>query len=76
MDAKRFNAAMVLLLEQPGGIPIKAWDHLWLGLEVPEGSPMTTFEKGMFRLAEQVVIDYYTDANGVESESRRVWLDK
>ncbi len=37
---------------------------------------MTTFEKGMFRLAEQVVIDYYTDANGVESESRRVWLDK
>ncbi len=35
MDAKRFNAAMVLLLEQPGGIPIKAWDHLWLGRRSP-----------------------------------------
>jgi hypothetical protein len=70
MDAERFNVAMTVLLQQDGGIPIKAWDHMWLGVE--QGTP---FAKVMYRLAEQVVIDYYTDANGVESENRRVWLD-
>ena len=64
----------LILLRQPGGMPIAAWDKFWLANRIAVEDD--ALARMMHRLAAEVKIGYWTDANGVESESRRVWLDK
>mgnify|MGYP003120986242 CR=1 FL=1 len=71
MDTSRFRAALEELLTQPGGISLKAWDHLCLG---------ATGEGPLSRVIAEfrpvVRIDWHVDERGYESKDRRVWLDK
>jgi|DEB0MinimDraft_3_1074331.scaffolds.fasta_scaffold09568_2 hypothetical protein len=71
MNSSRFRAALEELLTQPGGISLKAWDHLCLG---DDGEGPLSLVMAEFRPV--VRIDRYVDEAGEESKDRRVWLDK
>ncbi len=74
MDIECIREGLLILLRQPGGMPIVAWDKFWLANRIGDDEDDDALARMMHRLAADVKIGYWTDANGVESESRRVWL--
>lgn len=73
---RRYEVAMMeegltVMLRQPGGMPIKAWDKFVLA---GCGWPERALTKMMHGLASRVEIGYPV-IDGEESETRRVWLN-